>query len=123
MGGQSPWFPAPWIKRKFSELISPSPSQTFTFIDSHPTTTVDSAFVPAFINSTFGQDAWTDLPGEFHNRGGNLSFADGHQEHWRWRFSRMGPDYKTLKIWPVLKPDDLADFQRIRNACPPKPGA
>jgi prepilin-type processing-associated H-X9-DG protein len=31
------------------------------------------------------QGNWWDVPGNRHNQGANLSFADGHVEHWRWK--------------------------------------
>src|SRR5439155_6473728 len=42
VGGIPPWYPDPWERRKFSELVNPQPTEVMTFIDSH-TTTGDSA--------------------------------------------------------------------------------
>jgi prepilin-type processing-associated H-X9-DG protein len=32
-----------------------------------------------------------DYPADWHSRGGNLSFADGHVETWRWNDPRTMP--------------------------------
>src|SRR5215471_3652273 len=44
MGGIPPWYPDPWERRKFSELVNPAPTGVLTFIDSHPTTGDTSDF-------------------------------------------------------------------------------
>ena len=117
-------WPDPWIKHKFTQLIDPPPTRFYTFIDSHPTTTVDSAFGLGFSEAPGGVDIWYDLPGDLHNRGGNIAFADGHIEYWRWKYSRHGGIYETYS-WPgyplARDANDQADFQRLRAACPSKP--
>ena len=39
-------------------------------------------------------DRWWDPPANRHSQGGNLSFADGHVERWKWEapkvFRQMG---------------------------------
>jgi len=119
-GGPPPAWPDGWIKHKLSELINPSPSGFYSFIDSHPTTTVDSAFGLG-VKEVGGSDIWFDLPGDLHNRGGNIGFADGHIEYWRWRFSRHGGIYEIYNFsgYPLAAdPNDHADFRRLRAACP-----
>ena len=65
---------------RLSEIINPSPSQAFVFIDEHHHS-IDNArfFIPDPASWT-----WVDFPSTRHNNGGVLSFADGHAEIWRW---------------------------------------
>ena len=118
MGGIPPWYPNPWERRKFSELVNPPPTGELTFIDSHPTTGDSADFSQKYRETTDG-DAWGCLPGEQHNRGANLAFADGHVEHWRWRWSRVGGLYSNQsQSYPLANADDRYDFQRVKDSSP-----
>ena len=118
MGGIPPWYPNPWERRKFSELVNPQPTQVMTFIDSHPTTDDSADFAQSYRETT-GQDAWGCLPGEQHNRGANLAFADGHVEHWRWRWGRSGGIYAVVSLtYALANADDRYDFQRVKDHSP-----
>jgi len=58
-----------------------------------------------------------DYPADWHNRGANLSFADGHTETWRWRDSRTMPLHRTGASIPlaVASPNN-PDVARIQAA-------
>ena len=118
MGGIPPWYPDPWERRKFSELVNPPPTGVLTFIDSHPTTDDSADFSQLYIEATDQYDAWSSLPGEQHNRGANLAFADGHVEHWRWRWGRSGGIYDVEQVWRLASRDDQYDFQRVDDHSP-----
>jgi prepilin-type N-terminal cleavage/methylation domain-containing protein/prepilin-type processing-associated H-X9-DG protein len=68
----------PGIVVKASEL-GPNPAGVFVFVDENEATIEDGVFLlypePA--------DFWQNGPAHRHNQGANLSFADGHCEHWR----------------------------------------
>src|SRR5262249_12946235 len=92
-----------------------------TFIDSHPTTDDSADFSERYRAATGQPDAWNCLPGQQHNRGANLAFADGHVEHWRWRWDRSGGPYAvgnggSLNL--VENADDQYDFQRVEDHSP-----
>ncbi len=56
------------------------PCSTVLFLDESSVTINDGFFA---LDITSGQ--WeSDLPAYWHGNGDNLSFADGHAEHWRW---------------------------------------
>jgi prepilin-type processing-associated H-X9-DG protein/prepilin-type N-terminal cleavage/methylation domain-containing protein len=120
MGGIPPWNPDPWERRKFSELVNPPPTGVLTFIDSHPTTDTSADFSQVYTAACGQADAWSCLPGQQHNRGANLAFADGHVEHWRWRWGRSGGIYDVLSPTYPLAPnaDDRYDFQRVEDHSP-----
>jgi prepilin-type processing-associated H-X9-DG protein len=67
-----------------------SPSGTFVFLDEQADTLNDGFFI-----NRLDDYAWGNLPGSYHNRGVNLSFADGHLESHRW----VVPD----TVRPVLR--------------------
>jgi len=92
--------------QKSSEIVDPDPTQLFVFIDVHEDDILDA---------TFGiypdGDSWGDLPADRHNRGANLSFADGHVEHWRWQSP------KVFQYWfqNATGSGDLNDLRRLQE--------
>src|SRR6185436_399658 len=56
-----------------------TPAGIFVFIDEHPDTINDGFFM-----NRLDEYKWGNLPGSYHNRGANLSYADGHVEGHRW---------------------------------------
>ena len=70
---------------KESDINDPGPSRLFEFLDDHESS--------IFRGSAFGilphgwerffATAWWSVPADRHSQGCNLSFADGHVEHWR----------------------------------------
>ena len=82
--------------RKQGEIIAPSPSQCWVFIDENPNSINDGWFVcdPNNLN------LWYDIPATYHNGAGGLSFADGHCEIKKWR------DANILKATGVNQPKD-----------------
>jgi len=92
----------PRIKLRYSEIVSPGPSQVYAFIDEDDRTINDGTF---FSPQSWG--GWNALPAVRHALQSNLSFADGHTEHWRWRSpSKLGD------------PSDKQDLQRLWDASP-----
>jgi prepilin-type processing-associated H-X9-DG protein len=65
--------------RKISEFLHPAPAEVAVFIEEHP----DSMNDPAFLSPN--QTTWIDSPGTYHNGAATFAFADGHTEvrHWR----------------------------------------
>ena len=59
----------------------------------------------------FFSQTWFDLPADRHNRGCNLSFADGHAERWRWAAPKI---FHNLSQPPT--PEEMPDYQRIQRA-------
>ena len=100
---------------KFTEIRNPPPSSLFVLIDTHEEDIWDATF-GIFSPDSFWSDYWLDLAADRHNRGANLSFADCHAEHWRWRAAKI---FEGV-WWPAYSEDDLADLHRLQ-ACV-KPG-
>jgi len=96
--------------RKFSEIVRPTPSQLFVFIDEHPDTLLDAQFGNP-VGLPFFAQTWFDMPADRHNQAGNLSFADGHAERWRW----VTPKTLSYLGQPPTQ-EETPDYQRIQNA-------
>jgi len=73
---------------KLSSIRKPNLDACLVFIDENASTMMDSQFgIPtqAFPGLPPTPDHWWDQPANRHNQGGNLSFADGHAQHFRWK--------------------------------------
>ena len=97
--------------RKFSEILTPSPSGLFVFLDTHEDGILDAQFA-MFRNGSDYPKAWIDLPSGRHDQAGNLSFADGHIERWRWQ----APKAFTRWQQPASSMEDLNDLRRLQGA-------
>lgn len=62
-----------------NQLTRPGPSETSVFLDEHPDSMNDPAFLPP------ARSAWVDLPASYHDSSGTFSFADGHVELHPWQ--------------------------------------
>ena len=97
---------------KMTEIRHPDPSSVFVFIDENSDGILDAEFGnPPAASPYFEQDVWWDLPSSRHNRGANLSFADGHVEHWKWAVPKIWVDY----VQPVA-PGEMPDYLRVQAA-------
>jgi prepilin-type N-terminal cleavage/methylation domain-containing protein/prepilin-type processing-associated H-X9-DG protein len=98
--------------RKFTEIKNPAPANLFVFLDVHEDEIFDANFgMPA--TAVWGDDirVWWDIPANRHAQGCNLSFADGHAEHWKWRV----PKVVSVKFSVQQVPDEeLPDYRRVQ---------
>jgi prepilin-type N-terminal cleavage/methylation domain-containing protein/prepilin-type processing-associated H-X9-DG protein len=96
--------------RKLAEIIDPSPSQLFVFLDVHEDSIADAHFGITPPGIQFG-NVWGDLPADRHRQGCNLSFADGHVERWKWAAR------KHYVRWGQTAADDrdLKDLRRLQS--------
>jgi len=95
---------------KFTEITQPSPAGLFVFIDTQEDDIWDATFGIFSPDSPSAGD-WLDLAADRHGRGANLSFADGHVEHWHWQ----APKIFQGVWWPASSPGDLQDLQRLEQ--------
>jgi prepilin-type processing-associated H-X9-DG protein len=110
----------PLDKTKFSQLIDPPPVRIFVFIDEHEQSIFGGFFVVGN-PMNFVPDVWYQLPADRHSLGCNLTFADGHLEHWRWKWpKKFRPPHGQPVASPSLDPQryDLQDLHRLQ-ACVP----
>ena len=67
--------------RKFHQIVRPSPSQAFVFLDEHPES-IDDGYFLVWMDL---KGAWGNWPANYHNGACGFSFADGHGEIKKWR--------------------------------------
>jgi prepilin-type N-terminal cleavage/methylation domain-containing protein/prepilin-type processing-associated H-X9-DG protein len=96
---------------RISEIIDPPPSSLFVFIDAHENAIGDAHFTlyPELLNAT---KTWIDMPSDRHDQAGNLSFADGHIERWKWEAPKVFLQYQQS----CDGPKDLSDMRRLQSA-------
>jgi prepilin-type N-terminal cleavage/methylation domain-containing protein/prepilin-type processing-associated H-X9-DG protein len=86
------------------------PTTTLVFLDENDRTIDDGVFL-LYREPDL---AWQNAPSDRHNTGANLSFADGHSEHWRWhspkRVEGLGDG--------VASDEDLRDLRRLQAVLP-----
>jgi prepilin-type N-terminal cleavage/methylation domain-containing protein/prepilin-type processing-associated H-X9-DG protein len=95
--------------RKANEIIVPT--SLFVFIDTNENDIWDSTFGVLPYNHPYWADYWLDIPADRHQRGANLTFADGHVEHWKWQ----APKSDLALGYPALSNEDLQDLQRLQQ--------
>jgi prepilin-type N-terminal cleavage/methylation domain-containing protein/prepilin-type processing-associated H-X9-DG protein len=95
------------IVRRVSDMTVPAPSQTFVFLDERADSINDGYFV--VVMSSRGPNATlVNYPGSYHNGAGNLAFADGHSESYRWRDPRTNPPMRKGGPLPTVNvPNNL----------------
>ncbi|MEI7729336.1 MAG: prepilin-type N-terminal cleavage/methylation domain-containing protein [Verrucomicrobiota bacterium] len=98
----------PFFKR-FTDILNPSPERLFVLIDENENVCWDAQFGLYPANSRCG-DYWFDQPSDRHNMGANISFADGHVEHWRWAFPKIVESVPQR----FANSQDLKDLRRLQ---------
>ena len=99
---------------RYSEIKAPDPASLFVLIDTQELDIWDATF-GIFPPESYYNDYWLDLAADRHNRGANLSFADGHVEHWQWK----APKVFYGAWWPSISEDDLDDLHRLEQCVKP----
>lgn len=106
----------PKIKKTHPAIISPGPASIFVFIEEHE----DSLWAGSFdvaprggfaLSSTTG---WSSTPSSRHNQGANITFADGHNEYWRW----LQPKPSNLQSLSTLNGNQQKDLLRLQQSIP-----
>lgn len=85
-------------------------TQLFVFIDTHEDAIWDATFGVLPLGS-YWQDYWLDVPADRHQQGVNITFADGHVEHWKWRAPKTGIRVGGRHTGP----EDLQDLRRVQQ--------
>ena len=111
----------PFNLRKFARVNDPPPSLAWVFIDEHELSIDDGIFVIG--NPSYAPDApnfWFSFRADRHSNGANLSYADGHTEHHRWRCHREFPTFNATAI-PMADAEDLVDVKWLQRGLPHTP--
>jgi prepilin-type N-terminal cleavage/methylation domain-containing protein/prepilin-type processing-associated H-X9-DG protein len=97
-----------------SLINNPSPANVFVFLDVNEDCIADGHFKIVTTTEPHGNvygNEWIIMPAERHDRGCNLSFADGHVEHWRWRSPKRFINY----FQSFASPEDELDFRNLQG--------
>jgi len=113
--------PGVWrIYLKASEMIDPGPTRTFVLLDMRE----DSIDIGNFATDMHGwpdqpgSAGFFDLPGNYHNRAGGLSFADGHSEIRRWVDDRTMPPLVPGGLIPdIISSPNNHDILWLQERC------
>jgi len=102
LGAQYPMF------KKSTEIVEPSPTYAFVFIE-ESYLTVDDGY---FAVKAPGVNSWQNSPTVRHGRSCELSFADGHAEIWRWKYLTKDQDLDaSVTVAGVNSTPDLVKLQ------------
>jgi prepilin-type processing-associated H-X9-DG protein len=100
-----------WIKNR-AEIVVPGPALRLVFVD-EGLPTPDSYAVH------YLSPRWWDPPRVRHSDGTNVSFADGHAEHWTWEAAEtvaVGAMANPLHQYMPTTPEGQRDLQRMQVA-------
>jgi prepilin-type processing-associated H-X9-DG protein/prepilin-type N-terminal cleavage/methylation domain-containing protein len=95
--------------KKLLDISKPNIANCMVFIDENEYTLLDSQFgMPTDFYD--GSTTWWDMPANRHNQGANLSFADGHVEHYKWAVPM------TFNSWIQSVPaDQMPDWLKVKS--------
>jgi len=95
--------------KKLTQISAPNSAQCLVFIDENEDSLQDAEFgMPTDYYD--GTTMWWDQPSNRHSQGANLSFADGHVEHWRWLVPKV-----CQAVPQSVPPAELPDYNRVRS--------
>ena len=94
--------------RKSSDIVGPSPSEAFVFLDEHPDG-IDDGYFLVFVNR---HQLWKHAA-NYHNGACGFSFADGHAGDPQ----VGGPDTKSRRSWQVPRDRTMC----LGSRCVPPP--
>lgn len=102
------------IKRR-SEIHNPAPSYRLVFID-------EGWMTPDAYAVYYASEQWWDDPPVRHGDGTNVSFADGHAEHWKWKGmdtikrARL-VEFNHQGAWAPESQEGFEDLYQMQRGC------
>jgi prepilin-type N-terminal cleavage/methylation domain-containing protein/prepilin-type processing-associated H-X9-DG protein len=105
----------PWAQLKLTPMRHPS--AVFVFIDEQERSIDAGMFLieqPAWVIPDGGTGDWLSLAADRHRQGCNLSFLDGHVEHWRWQAPKVYKGFGSS----AMPGGDTADHRRLQECVP-----
>ena len=91
--------------RKMGDISKPS--NFFTFVDERADT-IDDGSLSIDMMDTGANACHVNVPACYHNKGGNLTFVDGHAEYHKWLDPRTTPPLSaTQLVWEFSSPNNV----------------
>jgi prepilin-type N-terminal cleavage/methylation domain-containing protein/prepilin-type processing-associated H-X9-DG protein len=97
---------------KLSGIKDPDPVKLFVFLDVHEDEIYDANFGMPPLAVWGDVRTWWDIPANRHDQGCNLSFGDGHAEHWKWRVPKVVQSRFAIQYVPD---EELPDYRRVQD--------
>jgi len=94
------------ISKKETDIVHPTTSRASVLWDEEENS-IDNGGIGIY---PAGNWAWWNWPASRHNLGCNMSFADGHVEHWKWR----GPWVFKFTSYGASTPPQDYDLARMQ---------
>jgi prepilin-type N-terminal cleavage/methylation domain-containing protein/prepilin-type processing-associated H-X9-DG protein len=98
--------------KKLTQIKNPDPSYLWVFLDTHEDEIYDATFGMPNMQYFGDQQVWWDIPANRHSQGCNLSFGDGHAEHWKWKVPKTVTAPDSIQS---VAPDELPDYRRLQG--------
>jgi prepilin-type N-terminal cleavage/methylation domain-containing protein len=102
-------------RKKTTDIVNPGPTKAFVFIE-ESYFTIDDGY---FAVKAPGITTWQNSPTIRHAQAGELSFADGHAEIWKWRVLNREQDLDAPAISGGL--NTTPDLFRLEEAVALRP--
>jgi prepilin-type N-terminal cleavage/methylation domain-containing protein/prepilin-type processing-associated H-X9-DG protein len=99
---------------KFNQIRDPAPAKASVFLDEREDS-IDNGAIGIYPLKN-GVGYW-NVPATRHSRGCNLSFGDGHAEHWRWQDKWIFTMPVTAIKFSLSSPNDR-DARRVQETVP-----
>jgi len=109
----TPGVPSPPSCRKFSQIIDPAPAKASVLLEEREDS-IDNGAIGIYPIAN-GIGYW-NVPATRHGRGCNISFGDGHAEHWKWLDKWITMPIGNIKF-TITSPNDR-DARRVQETVP-----
>ncbi|MBA4146775.1 MAG: prepilin-type N-terminal cleavage/methylation domain-containing protein [Verrucomicrobia bacterium] len=97
-----------WVFKKEADLVNPSPSAAWVFLDEHERSINDGWFAV----DMKGSRGLLDAPAARHNFGYGITFADGHSEIWKLEDGRS----RNWESLPISNRPRNPDWEKLSAA-------
>lgn len=100
---------------RYAHIVNPAPSRASVFLDEREDS-IDNGAIGIYPLGG-GTIGYWNVPATRHSAGCNLSFADGHTEHWKWRDKWIFTMPITAIKFSPSSPNDR-DARRVQETVP-----
>lgn len=108
------------VYRKITDIVNPSPSVAWVFMDEHEDS-IDDGFFLIVLPNPNEVPYWDELPGSRHNGAAVMAFADGHTETKKWIDSRTRKPVERLKFFGTVEENPDAAWLIERSTASKSP--